>query len=86
MSRPFARRLPSFAWYPVTTIASPILSVSLEIPRRISVFGVPPSIIHTSLVPSGFFTSMWSHACGFIHSVFLRVPSSFSGLSAVELR
>jgi len=45
-------------------------------PRLSSVFGVPPSIIHFSTVPSGFFTSMWIHACGLIHSIFVTVPVS----------
>jgi len=43
-------------------------------PRRRRVFGVPNSIIHSSRLPSGLFTSMWIHAWGLIHSIFVTVP------------
>src|SRR3954469_21995940 len=49
-----------------------------------SVFGVPPSIIHSpvAVLPSIFSTSMWIQACGLTHSVLLTLPSSLSGLLA----
>ena len=51
-------------------------------PRRSKVFGVPPSIIHRVVVPSGFFTSMWIHEWGLINSSFATVPRSFNGFLA----
>src|SRR6516225_6787296 len=56
-SRPFARFVPSFAWYPSTRISAPIGRSFLVKPRRRSVFGVPPSTIQRVGVPSAFFTS-----------------------------
>src|SRR5688572_9670049 len=55
--------------------------MSREIPRRISVFGVPPSIAQDSVLPS-FFTSMWIHACGLTHSTLVIGPSSLTGAFA----
>ena len=51
-------------------------------PRRNKVFGVPPSIIHCSMMPSGLFTSIWIQAWGLIHSTFVTVPCSLMGLFA----
>src|SRR5262245_51459385 len=59
-------------------------------PRRSSVFGLPPSTIHSShfwpgenshaIGPSAFGTSRWIHACGFTHSIFVTLPLSRTGL------
>src|SRR5438874_9309058 len=49
-------------------------------PRRSSVFGVPPSTIQSFFVPSGSVTSMWIHACGFTHSTFVTGPFRSTGL------
>src|SRR5204863_10024080 len=68
MSRPFARNAPSFAWKPSTRISVPGGSELRFQPRRMRAFGAPPSTIHSVTVPSGFFTSMWIHECGLIHS------------------
>src|SRR5207249_2262025 len=78
-SRPLARSDPSFDWYPSTTTSMPICSESLVRPRRSSVFGVPASIIHSSVVPSGFFTSTWIHTWGLIHSIFVTAPRNLTG-------
>src|SRR5436190_15085295 len=51
-------------------------------PRRIKVFGVPPSIAQVSVLPSSFFTSMWIHACGLTHSTFVIGPCSLTGAFA----
>src|SRR5262249_19177996 len=48
-------------------------------PRRSSVFGLPPSHIHTSLVPSGLTISTWIHVCGLIHSIFTILPLRITG-------
>ena len=57
MSRPLARLVPSFAWKPCTTMTVPTASDERVMPRRLSVFGVPPSTIHSSFFPSGAVTS-----------------------------
>ena len=49
-------------------------------PSRISWFGLPPSIIQETTLPSGPFTSMWNHEWGLIISHFVSVPCSFIGL------
>src|SRR5439155_25419524 len=51
-------------------------------PRRSSVFGVPPSIIHRVIVPSAFFTSTWIHEWGLISSTFATVPRNLIGCLA----
>src|SRR5688572_9638840 len=51
-------------------------------PRRSSVFGVPPSTIRAVVVPSAFLLSMWIHACGLIHSTRVTGPRRFTGLLA----
>ena len=57
MSAPLARLAPFFARYPSMVISVPGCSDALVKPRRTSVFGVPPSIIHLVTVPSAFLTS-----------------------------
>src|SRR5579862_9591593 len=49
-------------------------------PRRSMILGLPHSTIQLVTVPSGFFTSMWIHACGLIHSMSVTLPSSLIGL------
>jgi hypothetical protein len=51
-------------------------------PRRSRAFGAPASIIQLSTLPSGFFTSMWIHACGLIHSMVVTVPVNFTAFDA----
>ena len=51
-------------------------------PRLNRALGGPPSIIQLSTVPSGFFTSMWFHVWGLIHSIFVTVPFNVIGLVA----
>ena len=58
----------------------PIFTVYLVTPSRISVFGLPPSIIHSVTCPSGPFTSIWNHEWGLIISHFESVPFNVSGL------
>src|SRR2546430_1304060 len=48
-------------------------------PRRISAFGAPASIIHSTGFPSDPFTSIVIQGCGLIHSIFVTVPSSRTG-------
>src|SRR5688572_5451132 len=48
-------------------------------PRRSSVFGVPPSTIHTSVPPPSFGTSTWIQACGFTSSTLTILPLSNTG-------
>ena len=55
-------------------------------PRRSSVFGVPPSTIHGVIVPSAFLLSMWIHACGLIHSTLVTGAAQVHRLVGVELR
>src|SRR5215510_4976509 len=62
------------------TSTVPTFSDSRVMPRRSSVFGVPPSTIHSFFVPSGSVTSMWIHACGFTHSTFVTGPFRRTGL------
>jgi hypothetical protein len=63
----------------VIVISVPIFTASRVKPRRNNVFGVAPSIIHGVVVPSAFLTSMCSHECGLIHSIFTIVPFSVTG-------
>src|SRR5258707_11923401 len=64
------------------TISVPGNSDSFVKPRRKSTFGVPPSSAQFSADPSGFFTSMWIHTWGLVHSIFEIVPLKFTGLFA----
>src|SRR5262245_21198905 len=79
MSRPLARNEPSFAWKPCTLILVPAGSELRFQPRRSSAFGAPPSTIHFWTSPDGVVTSMWIHECGLIQSIFVTVPSSWTG-------
>src|SRR5262245_3968800 len=49
-------------------------------PRLIREFGGPSSTIQRVKEPSASLTSMWSQACGLIHSIFAVVPLSVSFL------
>src|SRR5213593_1118290 len=49
-------------------------------PCRMSEFGLPPSIIHSTRLPSGSFTSTWNQEWGLIISHLTSVPFSVSGL------
>ena len=60
----------------------PTLIDSRVMPFRCSVFGVPPSTIHTSVLPSFALFSMWIHACGLIHSILVIGPLSVTGALA----
>jgi len=51
-SRPLARFAPFFARKPMIVISVPALTASRVKPRRSSVFGVAPSIIHAVVLPS----------------------------------
>src|SRR5687768_8990641 len=51
-------------------------------PLRCSVFGVPPSTIQTSFLPSLVLLSMWIQACGLIHSTLVTGPRSVTGALA----
>src|SRR5262249_57819538 len=81
-SRPFARKVPFLARYPSTMMTVPGIRESFVKPRLNIAFGVPPSIIHCSTVPSGFLPSRWIHACGLIQSIFVTVPCSLIGCLA----
>src|SRR5262245_31532256 len=71
------------------TSSVPAVSESRVMPRRSSVFGVPPSTIHSSHFwpavnwhacgPSALGTSMWIQACGFTHSSLTTLPLSSTG-------
>jgi hypothetical protein len=60
-------------------ITSPGLMVSRFSPRRSRLFGVPPSTIQISFLPSFVVTSMWIQVCGLIHSTLTTGPLSSSG-------
>src|SRR5215468_2474403 len=81
-SRPLARLVPSFDWYPSMTISVPGNNESLVNPRRNSTFGVPASMAQLTTVPSGFFTSTCNQVWGLTHSIFVMVPLKFTGLFA----
>src|SRR6266853_1211045 len=81
-SLPLARFVPSFDWYPSTTISVPGIKESLVNPRRNRTFGVPASIAQFTTVPSGFFTETCSQVWGLTHSIFEIVPLKFTGLFA----
>src|SRR6266853_2464800 len=81
-SLPLARCVPSFDWYPSTTISVPGTSESLVNPRRNRTFGVPASTAHFTTVPSGFFTSTCNQVWGLTHSIFVIIPLKFTGLLA----
>src|SRR4030095_12660847 len=49
-------------------------------PRRSNVLGVPASNAQFSVVPSGFLTSTYSQECGLIHSTFVILPVTWTGL------
>src|SRR5438874_11097317 len=51
-------------------------------PRRNRAFGAAASIIQGVTLPSSPLTSMWIHACGLVHSIFVTVPSNLTGLFA----
>ena len=57
----------------------PIWRVYFVTPTRMSEFGLPPSTIHSTISPFGFFTSMWNHEWGLIISHLTSVPLSTSG-------
>ena len=63
MSRPLPRHLGSqsgsLLWYPRTMTSEPIFNTLRVKPERSSVFGVPPSIIQGTTVPSSCLTSTW---------------------------
>src|SRR5678815_5114585 len=59
----------------------PILSVSLVIPARRSVFGVPPSTAHTCVLPCSS-VCMCTQACGLIHSILTTLPRRSTGAFA----
>jgi hypothetical protein len=80
IEKPLALFSPSFDKKPCTTISAPAFSESLVKPRRTIVFGVPASIIHGTVLPSSPTTSMWIHECGLIHSIFVTLPCSVTGL------
>src|SRR3954466_15246185 len=82
MSRPLPRSAPSLAWNPSPEISVPAGSEFLFQPRRSNALGAPPSTIHFSTVPSSFFTSMWIHECGLIHSILVTVPFNVTGFLA----
>ena len=65
-------------------ITVPILIESRVMPLRCSVFGVPPSTIQISLLPSFVFDSMWIHACGLIHSTLVTGPAQLHRSVRVE--
>ena len=62
-------------------ISVPGVRQSRRKPRRRRTFGVPPSTIHTSVVPSSLVCSRWIHVCGFTHSSFTIGPASLIGAS-----
>ena len=49
-------------------------------PMRKRTDGDPPSTFHRSTEPSGFFTSMCSQECGFVHSIMTTSPVSVTDL------
>src|SRR6185436_6946950 len=51
----------------------------LSTPRRSRVLGVPPSIIHSTVLPLESLTSMWIHVWGLIHSTLVTVPRRLIG-------
>src|SRR5690242_1839920 len=65
---PTARVDPSLAWYPSTIISAPGGSESLVNPSRYRLFGLPPSIIQVTGLPSSPLTSMWIQECGLLTS------------------
>src|SRR5262245_39219516 len=82
-SRPLARREPSLARYPSTTMTVPGSSASLVKPRRNSTFGVPASMAHCSTLPPAEGTSMWIQTWGLTHSILLTTAfSNLTGLLA----
>src|ERR1700691_3194113 len=50
-------------------------------PRRRSAFGLPPSTIQATTLPSGPLTSIWIQECGLIHSISVTVPRNLTGLA-----
>src|SRR5437870_11207509 len=62
MFEPFARFIPFFARYPSTVSSVPTCRDSFVKPRRSRMFGLPPSTIQLSTLPSEPITSMWIHA------------------------
>src|SRR5262245_57096643 len=48
-------------------------------PERSRVLGVPPSTIHSVVVPSGFTLATCTQACGLIHSTRITLPRSSTG-------
>src|SRR5581483_4681454 len=58
----------------------PIGIEALVKPWRMRALGEPPSIIHSCVVPSGFFTATWNQVCGFTISIFTTVPRNLTGL------
>ena len=57
----------------------PTVMTSLLKPRRKRLWGLPPSIIQRSVVPSSICTSMWIQAWGLIHSTRATVPWKWIG-------
>src|SRR6185436_5516330 len=79
MSRPLARNVRSFAWKPSTCTFVPAGTELRFQPWRISAFGAPPSTAHCCFSPVAVVTSMCSHECGLLNSIFVTTPSSLIG-------
>src|SRR6185436_6807221 len=79
MSRPLARNVRSFAWKPSTWTMVPAGTELRFQPCRISAFGAPPSTAHCCFSPVAVVTSMCSHECGLLNSIFVTTPSSLIG-------
>src|SRR4051794_23774460 len=77
--RPTALFVASFAAYASIVTSVPIGMEFLVMPWRISEFGLPPSIIHSTTWPSGPFTSRWNQECGLIISHLTMMPFSVRG-------
>src|SRR5262245_34828532 len=79
MSRPLARNVRSFAWNPSTWTFVPCVTELRFQPCRISASCGPPSTAHCCFSPVAVVTSMCSHECGLLNSIFVTTPSSLIG-------
>src|SRR5687767_3598397 len=76
--------VPSFIGFSRTVTTSPGLKVVLRQPRRDSEFGLPPSRLHSVLVPLSS-TTTWIQMCGLVHCNSLIVPCSSSVFSSSNI-